>query len=109
MGGSAASTSSGGETVRRCESVCALRVEVNVGASVNFLIAGFSYTLRRRASDERVERPHRRPWAALPIANASESSPREVATVMSRTSGVKSGFTYTVPAHATVVLNVEAR
>ena len=47
--------------------------------------------------------------SAPPQATNSIDAPQAVAPVTSRVSGVKSGFTYTVPSHAIVVLTLEAR
>jgi alpha-N-arabinofuranosidase len=47
--------------------------------------------------------------AAPPEATNSIDAPATVAPVTSRVPGVKPGFTYTVPAHAIVVLTLEAR
>jgi alpha-N-arabinofuranosidase len=47
--------------------------------------------------------------SAAPQATNSIDAPQAVAPVTSRVSGVKSGFTYTVPSHAIVVLTLEAR
>jgi alpha-N-arabinofuranosidase len=47
--------------------------------------------------------------AAPPEATNSIDAPATVAPVTSRVPGVKAGFTYTVPAHAIVVLTLEAR
>ena len=47
--------------------------------------------------------------AADPQATNSIDAPQAVAPVTSRVSGVKPGFTYTVPAHGIVVLTLEAR
>ena len=47
--------------------------------------------------------------AADPQATNSIDAPRNVAPVSSKVSGVKSGFTYTVPANGIVVLTLETR
>jgi alpha-L-arabinofuranosidase len=43
------------------------------------------------------------------IATNSIDAPQAVAPVVSKVSGVRPGFTYTVPAHGIVVLTLEAR
>ena len=47
--------------------------------------------------------------AADPKATNSIDAPQAVAPVVSKVSGVRPGFTYTVPAHGIVVLTLEAR
>ena len=47
--------------------------------------------------------------AADPQATNAIDTPTAVAPVTSKVSGVKPGFTYTVPAHAIVVLTLESR
>ena len=47
--------------------------------------------------------------AADPQATNSIDTPENVVPVASKVTGVKSGFTYTVPAHAIVVLTLETR
>jgi len=47
--------------------------------------------------------------AADPQATNSIDDPRKVVPVSAKLTGVKSGFTYTIPANAIVVLTLETR